>query len=96
MSNLEVLTEIKKNLTFELFNADFYNTDAMFELEYYAEKYGAEYVDNERPEVYYGWKKLLEHIPREEALEWLEEICDQIDEGKIKYEWDDKTNKYIH
>jgi hypothetical protein len=87
--------EIKKKLTFDLWNADFFNTSFMFELEHYAEKYGAEYVDNKNPAVYYGWRNLLDRISREEALQWLEEICNQIDEGKLKYEWDDTTKKFI-
>jgi hypothetical protein len=80
------IEEIKKRLTFDLWNYEFEDPELMFELE----GHGEEYAKNENPEVYYGWKQLQEHIPRAEALEWLEDICSQIYNGQIKYEFKPK------
>jgi hypothetical protein len=73
--------EIKKQLTYDLWNSEFDDPNCLFDLE----RLGEEYSKNENPEVYYGWKQLQEYIPRTEALEWLEEICTQIYNGQIKY-----------
>jgi len=52
-------------------------------------------ANNEHPEVYHGWKKLHSLVPESEALKWLQEICNQIDECKIKYEWNSETNTFF-
>ncbi len=88
--NIENIKNIKKQLTFDLWNGDFLCTEFVLELLSLDEAD----AKNENPEVYYGWKKLLEQIPREQALEWLVEICSQIDDGKLKYEWDDETKTH--
>jgi hypothetical protein len=85
------IEQLKKQLTFDLWNGDFHNTDYIFELECQDE----DYAQYNNIEVYYGVKRLLELLPREEAVQWLENISNQIYEGKIKYEWNPETRKYI-
>jgi hypothetical protein len=84
---MNTIEEIKRELAFQLFQADFEDPESFYQVEYYAGKFGQEYIDNEYPELYYTWKQLLEHIPREEAEKFVEEICTQIYNGQ--------PNKYI-
>jgi hypothetical protein len=87
ITKMNTIEEIKRELAFQLFQADFEDPESFYQVEYYAGKFGQEYIDNEYPELYYTWKQLLEHIPREEAEKFVEEICTQIYNGQ--------PNKYI-
>jgi len=85
IEKIEKIEEIKKELAFQLFQADFEDPISLYEVEYYAEKIGQEYIDNEYPELYYAWKQLLENIPRDEAEKFVDEICTQHYNGQLKY-----------
>ncbi len=82
--------EIKRELTFHLFNADYSEAGCLLELV----SHGEECAMNEHPEIYHYWMKLLQFVPESEALEWVDEICDQIQEGTIAYEWDAETKTF--
>jgi len=87
---MSTIEEIKKKLTFDLWSADFWDPVFVFELERLDE---ADAKD-ENPEVYYGWKKLLEYTPREEAVKWLSETCCRIGDGELYYDWNNVTKKF--